>query len=384
MRLSPAAFLAQHEQTYLTHALLSLPHTLSSPAPQQRVYALQAEMLLALYLLTSGRLLEGRYHAAAAVSIAVSSRLHKNPAGRESGTENLGLGIFHLALPGAADPAAPRDAAEEQEGIDVFWTAFVMDRCWSVALGSSAVLSEDSPATQIDTPWPRGPDVHGQVAFHIIAPCVLLTGLLQGNSARNQVHGRPVHAFLTNQALPQGGGDGASPLALRAKSAALFECATRLSGRFVRGTSRGPESRPPTLTPITGQPISAAFRAEVDTLESAVSGFTGSLLPLDDVPSLSDHARRSFAVTYTLAHASTIQMYCVCAKTNTSSHERCLGAQRAIAAVLECLPLTDLPFLDPIIGVRTRIFSAPASVCSVADCARARLRGWRSCVFWAA
>ena len=60
----------------------------------------------------------------------------------------------------------PRDATEEGERINAFWTVFVLDRCWSVWMQSPSVLiDETSASTQVDTPWPLDLIGYEQVWF---------------------------------------------------------------------------------------------------------------------------------------------------------------------------------------------------------------------------
>lgn len=50
--------------------------------------------------------------------------------------------------------SVPFDAVELGERIRVFWTVFILDRCWSASLGVPCALIESEPSSQIDTPWP--------------------------------------------------------------------------------------------------------------------------------------------------------------------------------------------------------------------------------------
>lgn len=134
--------LKQQESQILTRALQSLTPALD---PARIIYALQAEVLLSNYLFHKGRVFEGGYHSAAAVSIAVACRLHKlRSAVWPAVTANA-----ELSLP------APRDDVEEGERTMAFWNVFVLDRCWAMCLQSSSVLIQEASANmQIDTPWP--------------------------------------------------------------------------------------------------------------------------------------------------------------------------------------------------------------------------------------
>ncbi|KAH8112455.1 hypothetical protein DFH11DRAFT_1785696 [Phellopilus nigrolimitatus] len=182
LRLSNSPDLMQHENLYLQRAILALQDALSSGGgnldgsaiAQRRMHAMQAEILLAQYFFSLGRLLEGRYHANAAVTLSVSCGLHRisrspGPAFSRisfGSSANLGTGLFELA--------APRDALE-------------LDRCWSVALGAPCVLADDGVlGTQINTPWPREVNEYEQMND---APSAIETG------------SRTVQNFLTGQSV---------------------------------------------------------------------------------------------------------------------------------------------------------------------------------------
>lgn len=110
--------------------------------PTRMMYTLQTEVLLSYYLFHKDRRVEGGYHAAAAVSIVVACGLHKLGSTRAQGRTGINLPL-------------PRDAVEDGERINAFWTVIVLDRCWTVWMQTPSVLIDETSAnTQIDTPWP--------------------------------------------------------------------------------------------------------------------------------------------------------------------------------------------------------------------------------------
>ena len=55
----------------------------------------------------------------------------------------------------ALEIESPQDSIELGERILVFWQAFILDRCLSVALKRPVCIVDDEAyASQIDTPWP--------------------------------------------------------------------------------------------------------------------------------------------------------------------------------------------------------------------------------------
>lgn len=142
--------------------LALLIQTLSSDLDPSRIlYTLQAEVLVSCYFFHRNRRLEGSYHAAAAVSIAVACKLHKirsaswmvQPPGTPSGQE---VQLF-----------PPADDIEEGERIRAFWTVFSLDRCWAVWTQSPSVFMTQ-PSAQVDTPWPLEMSEYEQVSSDLV------------------------------------------------------------------------------------------------------------------------------------------------------------------------------------------------------------------------
>lgn len=124
---------------------------------QNALYLLQAEILLAYYLFTSNRLLEGKLHAGAAVSLAYLCGLHKMPT---LGTQQ-GFGL--LPAPTGILPPALDDVAE-CERVDAWWNTFVLDKSWVTALSSPSMVTEQEESTIIDTPWSVPVEMYVQVS----------------------------------------------------------------------------------------------------------------------------------------------------------------------------------------------------------------------------
>jgi Fungal specific transcription factor domain len=141
--------IAAHEPMLLSNALREISLGLQSNHPKWILHMAQAEVLLAQYFFRSSRIIEGKYHCSAAVSLCIGNGLHKIRSIRAVLPE-----VRHLD--NLATPApAPQDAVEEGEMINGFWTIFVLDKCWSASLGTPSLISDDDTlGAQIDTPWP--------------------------------------------------------------------------------------------------------------------------------------------------------------------------------------------------------------------------------------
>ncbi|GJE93210.1 Zn(II)-C6 fungal-type domain-containing protein [Phanerochaete sordida] len=152
--LSQDAQYTARETIFLGRALRSVHVALSSAHEhtQNTLYVLQAEVLLAYYFYHSNRLLEGKFHASAAVSLAVMCGLHQLHA-----PPGAAAAVANAYLPPAAD------AIDEAERVYAWWCTFVLDKTWVVALAApSMVVETQEPSTTIHTPWPLALDEYAQ------------------------------------------------------------------------------------------------------------------------------------------------------------------------------------------------------------------------------
>ncbi|KAH8107326.1 hypothetical protein DFH11DRAFT_1863409 [Phellopilus nigrolimitatus] len=356
LRLTNSPDLMQHENLYLQRAILALQDALSSgggnldgPAiAQRRIHAMQAEILLAQYFFSLGRLLEGRYHANAAVTLSVSCGLHRisrspGPAlSRISfgSSANLGIGLFELA--------APRDALELGERVRVFWMIYITDRCWSVALGAPCVLADDGVlGTQINTPWPREVDEYERIND---IPSAVETG------------SRTVHNFLSGQSVQHQEGGGNSYLALRAKASALYERAARLAAMWYSGKYVSTE---------TVKTYSLFACTDLQALARTTTNFARSLTPLAQLATQvvdfsadpDADSRQTLLVVHGLAHAAMIPILAVRGASEPSGDMSVINARLThaseIARVLDMLSGdmssadtgTSAGMLDPILSI---------------------------------
>ncbi|KAF7315818.1 Zn(2)-C6 fungal-type domain-containing protein [Mycena indigotica] len=136
LRLSNQPMLQAQEPVFLARALQQTANGLSSPHPDRVLHTLQAELLLTYYFFASGRFLEGKYHASACVSLALSTGLHTIRSTSMSPSNML---------------APSRDAVEEGERIHAWWTVVILDNTWAVALEEGPHLDLNA---NVDTPWP--------------------------------------------------------------------------------------------------------------------------------------------------------------------------------------------------------------------------------------
>ncbi|EJD07944.1 uncharacterized protein FOMMEDRAFT_164753 [Fomitiporia mediterranea MF3/22] len=338
---SPNEAVHTYKEHFLRSALAALPSLLSEPlaiAPEFKLAATSAGLninsetvgmsgynvmvataastMLATYFFAEGRALEGSYHANMASQLAICAGLHRTPDPRtwqersidgietQSNVENVSLASqprdtssnsqTNQASPSAEllpPPSCQYHAFERQHTL---WNAFVLDRAWSAAgrlptpssrwsVGSQDIprnnnaLKETDPRTAITTPWPE------DWGLFIVGESEWST-----HAAELAPPGYPVEEFLTGIDVrpPR------SILELRAKSATLFEAASRISSL---SDSNNPKPQ---------QDSSVTF------LQHTISTFLRALTPLP----AHDFRPASFAkcspyTSHTLTHAAMIRLH---------------------------------------------------------------------------
>lgn len=138
LKLTPIESFIAYEPVFLSRAIQNVAGALGTTHPHKAKHALQAEFLLSNYFFWTGRFLEGRYHCGAAVSIAITLGSHRTRSGQPP-NPNL-----HTT-----------DPVEEGERINAFWSVFLSDKCWGVAMNvPSGMPDQKVPSARIDVPWP--------------------------------------------------------------------------------------------------------------------------------------------------------------------------------------------------------------------------------------
>ncbi|KAJ7486163.1 Zn(2)-Cys(6) binuclear cluster domain-containing protein [Mycena galericulata] len=299
IHLSGSAEYAAYEASYLSRALrtavdaLSGTHTINTV-----IHCIQAEVLLSHYFLRNTRFLEGKYHLSAAVSLVISSGLHRiRSADPHAVCGPLGPAFRALA--------PPRDAIDENERINAFWTVLTLNNCWTTADGSPSNISYTVPDARIDTPWP----VDVNASF---------------NQGLPDLSVGTVTTFLAN--LPD---TGTSVAALHAKAAILFEQASRLASQY----------RPNMSNEQLNQ-----FYVSFNSIDTLIEGFKRLL------PTVHLESTREMFVVHSLVHVATIQLHNPFGVDIEASRLRELAAARAVVADIAQVPVNDFVYIDPIMG----------------------------------
>nr|GAT48330.1 predicted protein [Mycena chlorophos] len=143
------------EAAYLARALSLTSKGLFSAHPHRVLHTLQAEILLAYYFYMNERIVEAKYHAAAAVSLSLSSGLHQ-------------IRSVDSTLP------PPIDGIHQGEYVRAWWAVFVLDACFAVGLLEPLGIN----IAAVDTPWPLDGD-----EYALDASSQTITAFLSGHDS---------------------------------------------------------------------------------------------------------------------------------------------------------------------------------------------------------
>ncbi|KAI8970554.1 hypothetical protein BD414DRAFT_427596 [Trametes punicea] len=288
LRAREAYFAAKAVQTAASTTFLA-----QSMSPDCGVlHTIQTEVLLALYFMSSGRNLEGKYHGVAAIALAMGSKLHQ-------------LDAVGLASTGA-------DPVSIGEKVRAFWTVFAMDKAWATALNTAPSICQHGRArVTITTPWPLAVEAYEQGSV------VARRGL--NYSIDEYVQGEVDESS-----------DEFSSLALRAKAAALCDSALHLSWTY----------RP-------DMPNRAEYLARFSALDSLIERFHRRLAAIrngtpDDL--------RELLVCRTYACVAAIQLHSAFASNQPASRQKTVNVALAAARALDLTDFNQHRHLDPVIA----------------------------------
>ncbi|CDO75378.1 hypothetical protein BN946_scf184335.g4 [Trametes cinnabarina] len=288
LRAREADFCAKAVQTSSGTSLIA-----QSVAPDSSVlFRIQSEVLLALYFMSCGRALEGRYHAVAAVALAMGSKYHQLDA----------VGLVRSGL----------DAVSVGEKIHAFWTVFAMDKAWAAAMNTAPSISQRGGThVLITTPWPLPMQSYEQ-------------GIVIASHGFNYT----IEDYLNGRV--DDSAEEFSRLALHVKAAALCDGAMDLSLTYRPDLQNGAE-----------------FLARFATLDNLIERFHRQLAAMrcqdpDDA--------REVVVCRTYACIAAIQMHLVFARYQPASRQKCISVAIASARALDAIDLNHYRHLDPIVA----------------------------------
>jgi hypothetical protein len=101
----------------------------------------------------------------------------------------------------------------------------------------------------------------------------------------------------------------------------------------------------------------AAFRADFLALDQLKDKFRNYVIPMNQFQGLTPHRTRDLFVTHSLAYASIIQLHKHFTSRNANSNPKCLAAASAVVTIMNNANLSEVVYINPIIGVRARKLS---------------------------
>ncbi|KAJ3908991.1 hypothetical protein F5879DRAFT_985181 [Lentinula edodes] len=275
---------------YLAQALQStgLPG-LAGNHPQKVLHTIQAEVLLANYFFSAGRLLEGRYHVSTAMSLCVGSGLNKI----RSPDVMMTIDNHNDLFPKANGPV------EVGERIMAWWVTLSLDQGWAAAFEVNSY--NDLIIAETETPWPLRVENY-------------LRGQLTPNAPRSNL---TVQSFLdgaNRDNSPQ-----SSPLELAAKASLLWKQA-----HLLKEASTGKDLHRTTSTANIG----ALLEATRDRIEE--------LLVLLNTLHDRDSSGFPLLLARGTAHAAFISLICL-RSSNAENLEKVVYSSLAILEIIRKL-----------------------------------------------
>ncbi|KAJ7722947.1 hypothetical protein B0H16DRAFT_1788286, partial [Mycena metata] len=302
LRLSGQLNLIAQEPVFLARALSLTSKGLSDPHPHRVMHTLQAEVLLSYFFFAAGRVLEGKYHSAAAVSLGLSSSLH------------LVRSQNHVAS-GTLAPAV--DDTEEGERIHAWWTVMVMDKCWAVGLGEMPSFAHRDSLAMVDTPWPLESDDYGK-------------GYLSPSTRYSHTIEKFVDSVPTSDT-------GMTTVAMLAKASILWQRADDLARTW--------------QSEMLAE-AAALFRAEFVRLDALIDRFRDALVPPNQISNPTPAMTRALVVAHSIAHSATVRLHGLFSQTDVLARRKRLAAARSVLGIIAAVPLRHFKYINPIMGVR--------------------------------
>ncbi|KAJ3741324.1 hypothetical protein DFH05DRAFT_329569 [Lentinula detonsa] len=129
--------------------MIHQPGIISSSHPKKVIHAVQAEVLLGMYLYHASRPLAAKYHLNAALNMALAAGIHK--------IRNLDASSL-FQYPTATDTHEEGRRITEGEKINGFWVTLSLNICLEIALQSPLdellMIQGQTLSAGVDMPWP--------------------------------------------------------------------------------------------------------------------------------------------------------------------------------------------------------------------------------------
>ncbi|TCD69269.1 hypothetical protein EIP91_008204 [Steccherinum ochraceum] len=313
-RLSDGAAMQERQDQLLGLVLEQVASSLSiinsGPLSHDFISFIQAEVLLANYFFTNDRLLEGRYHSSAAVSLTLSLQLNLQKSIR---IQDAGLSEPSATL--LSGLPSPDDLIQIGERVNAFWTVHSLYKAWAAVLDlpSTVWAGEGPPGTQVEIPWPLSMDAceKGQISISDLdTRCTIMSFLRSGETT-------PVIE------LP--------PLALHSRASLLYTHAAWVSNKFTEDMPAADRT---------------ACQEQLHVLHTAVNQFLEEIVALEPIRPI-----RFLLTTSILTRGALIRLHAKSLKTETRSLETSISAANGILNILQQVNTMEFKYVDPITAV---------------------------------
>ncbi len=346
--LSGNAAVAAHHGTLLSRALAQVATSLSGNHPQKVMHTVQAEFLLAYFLFSSGRFLEGKYHVSVAISLSVGAGLHKI---RSSDGRSSAHGL-----------APPHDPIEEGERIDACWTGLIIDQCWAVALAAPSNLTVPTivPGTQTDTPWPLEVEDYERVSLSskTFYSIVTYSIKLKGGFAPNVRSSFTIQTFLkSGRAMA---GNEYSTKALLSKAALLWERSNECVSNWKAGKSlfQSLSTLYESINTEMNPAESNQFYASFNTVDKLLEELRNSLTPPTQLTNRTAAKMRALFLAHSVTYAAIIQLHGIFARSNAQCKQKVMSAAKTVFRMVCSVNLGSMTqIINPVIGVSICVLS---------------------------
>ncbi|KAJ4475076.1 Zn(2)-Cys(6) binuclear cluster domain-containing protein [Lentinula aciculospora] len=303
------------ESAFLSRALLHVSNVLSASHPLRLIHGTQAEILLSTYFFRTGRILEGKYHLSAAVSLATCADLHKLRSGNMIPFIPNVMGFDGPSLPD------PKDLIDEGERINAFWTVFTMCNCWGVGVGGFSSMMFESYGSRIDTPWPL--DMEDYEENRVPA------NYIGTSTVRNFLSQAPIQPLRVN---------GPSRMALLAQASLLLDRAASLRSSYANELHSDEHTR---------------YMKTFASLDALIDSFYSSLLSFSQTYVSSPEFMTVWA-THLICRVATIKLHNIFTASNVFSRKKVLECAEACVMLCRGRDLTGIE-VNPVFGLLWRI-----------------------------
>ncbi|KAJ3860957.1 hypothetical protein EV359DRAFT_48132, partial [Lentinula novae-zelandiae] len=279
------------EHTLLMRALRDTASDLSTsnPHPHRFIHTIQAETLLGYYFFRNGNILEAKWHASSAVSLALGCGLNTLRSSHEQQQWSSNINL-----------PPPQDAIEEGERINAFWAAFTLyqDIAVTVDPPRSVCGIFDTPGCQIDTPWPLDMDMYKK---NILPPRSSMT----------------MHEFLNHIQQSVDENQIASVTNVITKASLLLHQASFVAGQYDSNMST-----------TEAQTLFSAFQS----VQQLISSLQSQLAPLEvfDHQNQNLSALREIHLAHSLVHGSNIRLNEIFLNSDADCRQYCVKSAQAI------------------------------------------------------